>query len=405
MADNIYLNNRLKYHTASRVAISTAQSMMQATNVDGHTVTTAQVWASENENFPKNTSAFAESSNVVGATNDLVDVFKNGHEYAVTEGISANLVGKVFRNDDFPAVELYEAVQMTAVEYSDDQAWEIKNGNNRVMDWCSPTAVKNGVLPVPGYTGIAQATTTDGTTWTILQDSSNLSYGWSLAGGNWQFVYMSGMLTFHPNYIPSKMSFQRIRFTGFKYIGKYLDASINEVDNRITNIQTQFGTQLSNIGQTLMAVKPFEWNADTYMNYIYKVVEAPVLEEGETSTENPKQLGYYEIVTIENKQVYQLTADLSRIENKTYFVKTTSKEVIIPAILFNVFNTATGLAFGDIEYQSDGSTRVVFEDWDNADFTNTNFIGYGFVLGNGSKITMLDLEELKNESSSSSASE
>jgi hypothetical protein len=141
-----------------------------------------------------------------------------------------------------------------------------------------------------------------------------------------------------------------------------------------------------------MAVKPFKWDADTYMTYIYNAVTSPVVED---------IAKYYELVD----GAYVNTKDTSVDEDKTYYVKTSNKEVIIPAILFNVFNEKTGLAFGELEYLNNGSTRVLFEDWDNADFTNTNFIGYGFVLGNGSKITMLTLEELKNESSSSSASE
>lgn len=271
MAENIFYNNRLKFHTGSRVAISIAQSMMQATNMDGHTVTKDQIWTANTIDFPKNQIEYACSSNVVGATNNLISVFKNGNHYEVThiltndkyflqgkkyytkvvdqetisyqeaeiivgnsiqsntyyETIIANgLIGKVYRNNDYPAVELYQGVEMTDVQYSDKQAWQIKTADTRVIDWCSPTAVKNGVLPVPGYTGYAEASTANGETWTILQDSSNLNYGWNLADGNWQFVYMCGMLIFHPDYIPSKMNFERIRFTGFKYIGNYLSEDL-----------------------------------------------------------------------------------------------------------------------------------------------------------------------------------
>lgn len=334
MADNVYLNNRLKYHTASRVAISTAQSMMQATNADGHTVTSAQVWASDNKDFPKNTSAFAESSNVVGATNDLVSVFKNGNEYAVVQGISDNLAGKVFRNDDFPAVELYQNVEMTAVDYSDNQAWQIKNGNNRVMDWCSPTAVKNGVLPVPGYTGIAQATTTNGTTWTILQDSSNLSYGWSLASGNWEFVYMSGMLTFHPDYIPSKMSFQRIRFTGFRYIGEYLSDSITGIQSKIEN------TVSVGLNKTL-AIKPYSFTLD------------------------------------------------KMVKNENFY------SIVVPGFVIKA-EDSKGITIGDFDRidngQNAGDTKITFElEAQQQEVLQSQvFVAYSFVNKDGTKISMLE---------------
>ena len=267
MADNVYLNNRLKYHTASRVAISTSQSMMQATNADGHTVTSVQVWSAPNKDFPKNTSAFAESSNVVGATNDLAQVFTNN--FTTSEKITKTDYknGSIWKNSDYPAVELYYQVEMSSVEYSDNQAWEIKDASgNRIMDWCSPTAVKNGVLPVPGYTGIAEATTTSGTTWTILQDSPNLSYGWSLAGGNWEFVYMSGMLTFHPDYIPSKMSFQRVRFTGFKYIGSTIGSDFASLETEISNLKTEVGTGVAEEINKTLAIKPYTFTLGAMTN-------------------------------------------------------------------------------------------------------------------------------------------
>lgn len=326
MAENLYLNNRLKYHTASRVAISTGQSMMQATNGDGHTVTAAQVWTSANSEFPKNTSAYAESSNVVGATQDLITVFKNGNEYAV-QGVPANLAGKVFRNDDFPAVELYDGVEMTDVEYSDKQAWEIKNGNERVMDWCAPTAVKNGVLPVPGYTGYAQASA-DGSKWVILQDSPNKSYGWSLAGGNWQFVYMSGMLTFHPDYIPSAMSYSKIRFTGFKYIGSYL-ANVNE------NIQSEVNKGI--------AIKPYKFNLST--------MEAEVVDQ---------ELGL-----------------------NNYSIE-------VPGFVFEVAQDNVGSLTVDVEHTASGNSTIKFTEIIEANLgENKDFTAYAFVQKNGGLITVL----------------
>ena len=336
MAENLYLNNRLKYHTASRVAISTGQSMMQATNGDGHTVTSAQVWSAKNNEFPKNVD-YAESSDIVAATKELVSIFKNGNHYVVTQGIiNANLVGKVFRNNDFPAVELYEEVEMTDVQYSDKQAWEIKNGTNRVMDWCAPTAVKNGVLPVPGYTGYAEASS-DGEKWTILQDSPNKSYGWSLAGGNWEFVYMSGMLTFHPDYIPSAMSFSKVRFTGFKYIGKYLDDQLAQVGT----IQTQVGKGI--------AIKPYKFN-----------------------------------LSVMNKQVVDEEEGVNNYS------------VVIPGFVFQVAQDNVGSLTVDIEHTNDGKSTIKFTEIIEANLGDKkDFTAYAFVQKDGGVIKVLQNQTIK----------
>lgn len=361
----LFESNRNLYHTFSRVAIQEGQGVAAAVNKTGHTVTTNDVWA-DVDKLPKNTTYFG---NAGAAFTDLKAVYdKNSTEFS-------------------KYVKLYENATLTPVSGSGqdagkNQAWELLVDGKRVKNFVAPTDVFDADgKPCNGYT-------------LHLYDAKGTEV--APTDGNWAFDYVAGLVIFERGKTPQDKAWpgsvalgETLKLTAWAYVGSYLTDNLNSLTNN------------------RMAVKPFKWNAETYMTYIYKVVEAPVLKEGETSTENPKQLGYYEkIVTIENKQVYQLTADLSRIENKTYYVQTSDKQVIIPAILFNVFNTATGLAFGDIEYQSDGSTRVVFEDWDKADFgDDTDFIGYGFVLGNGSKITMLTLEELKNESSSSSASE
>jgi hypothetical protein len=48
-------NNRVKYHTASRVASQSGEALLQALTIDGHTVSTNKVWASNR--FPENTEA------------------------------------------------------------------------------------------------------------------------------------------------------------------------------------------------------------------------------------------------------------------------------------------------------------------------------------------------------------
>jgi hypothetical protein len=58
---------------------------------------------------------------------------------------------------------------------------------------------------------------------------------------------MSGMLIFHPDYLPSSYKYSKIRITAFKYIGKYLNTSLGEVDNRITTSINEVGNRITNI--------------------------------------------------------------------------------------------------------------------------------------------------------------
>ena len=75
MADlSQYFKNRVKYHAASRLASQTGEGLVQALNVDGHTVSYDKVWSAPAINFPNN--ANKSDVNPVNATNDLVKVFK-----------------------------------------------------------------------------------------------------------------------------------------------------------------------------------------------------------------------------------------------------------------------------------------------------------------------------------------
>ncbi len=335
MADNAYLNNRLKYHTASRVAISTAYSLMQSTNPDGHIVTKQQVWTANNSQFPKNTGANKTTSNGVQATEDLMDVFTNS--FTVGNGISFETLpngGQVWQNTAYPAVKLYYQAVLSEVAQSDSQAWELAIGGNRVMDWVAPTAVKDNGLPVPGYTGIVEATTANDTSWAnaiVIQSSPNLTYGWELAKGNWEFVYMSGMLTFHPDYIPSKMSYGKLRISAFAYAGDYLDETLASIQTSTAN--------------NMLAIKPFVFTA-----YAMQKIN-------------------------DNKDL----------------------NILVPGIVFNVFDNATGIVYGDIQYITTGAdmgkTNVVIEDYANAGINieqnGTTFTAMAFVLGNGSTVPVL----------------
>lgn len=111
MADKFYLNNRLKYHTASRVANQTGDSLAATFNVDGHIVRDSSVWTSPLSDFPLQSNK--KNADPIGATENLVTVFKSG----ATSTTFWN-GGLVWTNPAYPAVKLYENVTMTPVAAS-----------------------------------------------------------------------------------------------------------------------------------------------------------------------------------------------------------------------------------------------------------------------------------------------
>lgn len=118
-------------------------------------------------------------------------------------------------------------------------------------------------------------------------------------------------------------------------------ATINQVDAKIQG-------SLSEFGKALMTVKPFTWEVDSMMN-----------------------------------------GDSSSIEGIT--VPINSKYIIVPAIVFNVFNASTGITYGNINYTQDGKTLIIFEDWKDEMFEGEKtFIAYGLVLNNGNPISVLE---------------
>lgn len=243
-----YIDNRLAYHGASKVPLHSVQAQAAAMNVDGHVVTDAKVWTASLEQFPLNsTVAMKTTTDIVGATNDLISVFTNNRTESDKITKTALHNGFVWRNSDYPAVELYDAVEMSAIPGSNGaespngefQAYEILDGNAlRVTDWVPVTAVIDPATgaPTPGYSGIAEAYA--GSEWTVLQDSSKGSYGWALAKGNWEFVTMAGMLRFEPTCTPEGYGYSKVRYTGFKYIGSVLTDTLEDVkDSVATEIQ------------------------------------------------------------------------------------------------------------------------------------------------------------------------
>lgn len=237
-----FLDNRLKYHTASRVGAQTGYSLAQALDPDGHIVRNTAVWTASTDKFPMNVSTTTDPKD---ATDDLVTQFvgvintegKPSNQAASInrelKDSSGKVIGRVYRNTKFPAVELFYQVPMTGVANSDGedsggtfQAYEIRENGSRVMNWVAPTAVLNATnVPQAGYSGIAEAKKGDDT-WTVLQKDS----AWALSTGSWEFVYMSGILIFEPTVTPAKKSYKDVRFTGFRYIGETLDKKLDNIN-------------------------------------------------------------------------------------------------------------------------------------------------------------------------------
>ena len=275
-----YLDNRLKFHTASRVGAQTGYSLAQALDPDGHIVRHTSVWTAETAQFPVNTIA---STDPEKATNDLVEVFigtVDAEGVPSAEGASiartitdanSNVIGRVYRNSNYPAVELFYQVKMSGVASSDGgdsngtyQAYEIKEGGKRVMDWVAPTAVIDPATggPVAGFSGIAEASVSG--TWTVLQKVAK----WALSTGSWEFIPMAGILTFEPSVTPGdKGTNSTVRFTGFKYIGDTLDESIEALENKISgDIAGDYDGSLADLNAAITAEATARGEADTALD-------------------------------------------------------------------------------------------------------------------------------------------
>ena len=299
-----YINNRLGFHGASKVPLHSVQAQAAAMNVDGHVVTDAKVWTAALSQFPLNsTTAMKTTTDIVGATNDLIGVFTRSRCAGIEAPEAVNGVvtyeinnmgkdaegndivlsvttitktvlhnGIVWTNSDYPAVELYDAVEMSAIPGSNGaespngefQSYEILDGKNlRVVDWVPVTAVIDPETgsPTPGYSGIAEAYA--GGEWTVLQDSSKGSYGWALAKGNWEFVTMAGMLRFEPNCTPEGYGYSKVRYTGFKYIGSVLTDTLEEVKD---SVATEIQPKLTELEGKITAEETARKAADDVIN-------------------------------------------------------------------------------------------------------------------------------------------
>ena len=327
--DNAYLRNRLKYHAASRIGIQTGQSLGQATNGDGHTVRYGQVWTAPDTAFiVQSTAAMKTTSDGIDSNAELVADFK-----ATGEKVKDLGGGEVWINSSYPAVKLYCQCEMNAVTGSNGagtkyEAYELTDNGARVMDWVAPTSVKDNGLPVPGYTARIEATKNN-STWTDLQNCTDGSGAWALSEGNWEFVYMSGLCTFHPSNTPNGYGYSKLRITAFAYVGDYLSDTLSSMSSSTTASMT--------------AVKPFAFNLNAMTS---------VTAEG-----------------------------------------VTTKSIVIPGVVFNVFENTTGLVYGDITYLSGadaGKTLITFNDWQNADFGESpSFTAMAFVLSNGNLLPVL----------------
>lgn len=244
--DNSYLRNRLKYHAASRIGIQTGQALGQAMNTDGHNVQSSQVWTSPASHFiVQSTDDMKKSTNGILTNIQLVADFKK-----TGTKIKDLANGEVWENNNYPAVRLYCQCEMSAVAGSNGvgskyEAYELLDGGSRIMDWIAPTSVKDNGLPVPGYT--ARIEGYKSSKWTDLQDCGDVGGNWALAQNNWEFVYMSGMCTFHPETTPTEYSYTKLRITAFAYKGEYLSDKLSEMSQ--------------NTADSMMAIKPYIFNA------------------------------------------------------------------------------------------------------------------------------------------------
>lgn len=244
--DNSYLRNRLKYHAASRIGIQTGQALGQAMNTDGHNVQSSQVWTSPASHFiVQSTDDMKKSTNGILTNIQLVADFKK-----TGTKIKDLANGEVWENNNYPAVRLYCQCEMSAVAGSNGvgskyEAYELLDGGSRIMDWIAPTSVKDNGLPVPGYT--ARIEGYKASKWTDLENCGDVGGNWALAQNNWEFVYMSGMCTFHPSTTPTEYSYTKLRITAFAYKGEYLSDKLSEMSQ--------------NTADSMMAIKPYIFNA------------------------------------------------------------------------------------------------------------------------------------------------
>ena len=243
--DNTYLRNRLKYHAASRIAIQTGQALGQAMNTDGHNVRSTQVWTATDDQFIVQSTAASKTSTDGIATNaELVADFK-----ATGSKVKDLGNGEVWKNESYPAILLYCQCEMSPVFGSNGsgtkyEAYELKDGDNRIMDWVAPTSVKDNGLPVPGYT--ARIEGYKGSKWTDLQNCADVDGNWALAQNNWEFAYLSGMVTFHPSTTPAQWSYTKLRITAFAYVGTYLSNTID--------------TMNQDTGDSMFSIRPYTFS-------------------------------------------------------------------------------------------------------------------------------------------------
>ena len=347
MADKQYLANRLKYHTASRVANQTGDSLAATFNVDGHIVRDSSVWTSPLSAFPLQSNK--KNADPIGATENLVGVFKKG----AVSGAFWN-GGAVWTNTAYPAVKLYENVPMTPVAASLGQnmnsgaptgtaryqAYEIlaaadgiSEGELRVTEWVAPPAIVDPETgsPVAGYTGLQMLS---GTT---LQKypGCTANTAWGLGGGHWEFVYMAGILTFEMGCTPEEIgakSTKGLTLTAFKYCGEKLEGSISTINSDIDVLQTEVDTitLVTEPIKTVSAKKTVTYNGGKTI--VGTAVEAAISDAatGEVA------------VTLEGKD-FELLSFYQKYANG-------QMEIIYPEISKTVITEETAANFGNSIY-------------------------------------------------------
>lgn len=149
-----FLDNRLKFHTASRIGAQTGYSLAQALDPDGHIVRHTGVWAAPDTAFPKNAIITTDPEK---ATADLTDVFFT--QFALTADL------------EFASDKKYYKPVKTTVEGSDAPVvvdYEEDESIDRVDAEGNPQAVPADTY----YERVAVVTYRNGDVW--KEEDSNI---------------------------------------------------------------------------------------------------------------------------------------------------------------------------------------------------------------------------------------
>ena len=402
-----YLANRLKYHAVSRVAAKEKDPLLNALNLDQHTVLVSKVWASPIDDFPKNrdfTNGGADLTKInykttvdgIGATNDLVDVFTNGQAGTfITDSTStvqsvyfngSNVNdGIIYTNSAYPAVKLFYRCSMSPVTGSNGEgnyyeAYELKDSQGlRYMDWVSPVAAFDPEVgkPIPGYTGILEGY--KNSTWAAVQEIDTTK--WALDYGNWEFICYAGLATFNATCTPSHLSVTKLRWTGFLFCGTYLDQANSDIQSAIHNELAALNLKLKNVfaGAQVVGngfdidkfIKPGIVRINNNIGGSYPGTRIPEddmtgflqvieIDHDEDTSTNKMNIRIRQIIypdSLENNTPYS--------RNGTGTINSTTYNNIIkkPLYLTNITGSSNHNSWDDVDWQQFVSGNITWSEW------------------------------------------